>query len=444
MKFSEERKRYFGTDGIRGVYGEDLTDGLAMLAGNSLGMSAKGGVVVIGRDTRPSGEELARAIAEGALAAGGNVIDLGIATTPCVAFVTRFIGASSGVMVSASHNPPRYNGIKVFGGDGRKLSSAEETVIEAHIADQKPNYAPTRGSVLPSDGLKEAYISNICGRIGRLDGLKVVLDCADGGGSETAPEVFERLGADVRALYCSREGAHINEGRGALHPEVAAREVLRTGASLGLSFDGDADRVIACDENGETVNGDGILFVLACTMKKRGSLPLSAAVGTLHTNLGAERALAERGIALVRTDIGDHNVTRCMSENGYSLGGEQSGHIILGDFLPTGDGVYAGAALAAVMLREGRPLSSLAAYPVYPQRNADILTARKREIATDSSLLRYVAAVEGIMGEGGRVMLRPSGTEPKLRIMTESKDPFLADFAARSIDLFIRTHYELQ
>ena len=414
MKFSQERKRYFGTDGIRGVYGEDLTDGLAMLAGNSLGMSAKGGVVVIGRDTRPSGEELARAIAEGALAAGGNVIDLGIATTPCVAFVTRFIGASSGVMVSASHNPPRYNGIKVFGGDGRKLSSAEEAVIEAHIADQKPNYAPTRGSVLPSDGLKEAYISNICGRIGRLDGLKVVLDCADGGGSETAPEVFERLGADVRALYCSREGAHINEGRGALHPEVAAREVLRTGASLGLSFDGDADRVIACDENGETVNGDGILFVLACTMKKRGSLPLSAAVGTLHTNLGAERALAERGIALVRTDIGDHNVTRCMSENGY------------------------------VMLREGRPLSSLAAYPVYPQRNADIITARKREIATDSSLLRYVAAVEGIMGEGGRVMLRPSGTEPKLRIMTESKDPFLADFAARSIDLFIRTHYELQ
>ena len=441
MKNSDSKK-YFGTDGIRGVYGEDLTDGLAMLAGNSLGMSSDGGTVVVGRDTRASGANLSRALAEGVLSAAANVVDLGVVTTPCVAYVTRALGAASGVMISASHNPPEYNGIKVFGADGRKLPEEGEAAVERHIAGAKLSYAGRRGELLPSQGLTERYVDAVCRRTGRLDGLHVVLDCANGAAGRLAPEIFSRCGAAVTTVFALDDGESINRGCGALHPDEAAAETVRRGADLGLSFDGDADRVIACDEKGRVVDGDRILYVLARALLGRGRLPRSSVVGTLHTNLGAEAALKKSGISLVRTDIGDHNVTARMCGEGFALGGEQSGHIILGDFLPTGDGVYAGAALAAVIRDSGKPLSELADFPLFPQSNADVVTDKKDLIAKDAELLFYTAAVEAMLGEGGRVMLRPSGTEPKLRIMAESKDPFLAAFAARSIEMFVRTHFE--
>lgn len=435
----QDRMRYFGTDGIRGVYGEELTDGLAMLAGNALGRAADGGRVILGRDTRTSGENLARTLAEGILAGGGCVTDLGVVTTPCVAFVTRMTGAAAGVMISASHNPPRYNGIKIFDGEGKKLSSQREREIETHIAGAKLFYAAVRGELLPPCGEKEEYIRAVCERTGSLKGLTVALDCALGAAGALAPEIFSRLGAKVHTFFSSPDGAHINEGCGALHPDVIAAQTVRTGADIGLCFDGDADRVIASDEKGGVTDGDKILCVLARDRLQKGALPFSAAVGTLHTNLGAEAAMNETGISLVRTDIGDHNVTRCMCENGYILGGEQSGHIIVGDFLPTGDGVFAGATLAAVVRSSGRPLSELADITLFPQSNADVVTEKKSAICADERLLAYVSALRDMMGQSGRIMLRPSGTEPKIRIMAESKDAFLASFAARSIELFIRT-----
>lgn len=432
----------FGTDGIRGVYGEELTDGLAMLVGNALGIFSGKGTVVVGRDTRTSGENLARALAEGALAAGCNVVDLGVVTTPCVAFVTRETGANFGVMVSASHNPPRYNGIKLFAGDGRKLSREKEAAVERHIAEAKLSYAEFRGEKLPSCGMKEHYIDAVCAR-GNLSGVHVVIDTANGAAGELAPEIFSRMGARVDALFTSDDGELINENCGALHPEILANEVVKRGADMGLCFDGDADRVIAADEKGDIVNGDKIIYILARALAADDRLPLSAVVGTLHTNMGVEAGLNRLGIELVRTDIGDHNVIRCMCDAGIMLGGEQSGHIILGDFLPTGDGVAAGAALALAMRRSGLPLSVLDDCKAYPQKNADILTPKKERIVRDRALRAYADAVEDMLGASGRVMIRASGTEPKIRVMAESKDPFLADFAARSIELFIRTNYEL-
>lgn len=433
----------FGTDGIRGVYGEGLTDGIAMLVGNSLGAAAEGGTIVIGRDTRTSGGNLARSLAEGAAAAGAQVADLGIVTTPCVAYVTRETGASAGVMISASHNPARYNGIKVFESEGKKLPRERELAIEEHIARGTMTYAAERGDVSPSPALAEIYLSAVIERIGSLDGLKIVLDCACGAAFGIAPRLFEALGAKVVAVNSSPDGTRINDGCGALHPETVAEETMRAGADIGLSFDGDADRVIACDEKGDIANGDRLLFALARDRLRKDSLPCSAAVGTVLTNLGTEKALAGVGVALVRTDVGDHNVTRCMCENGYALGAEPSGHIIIGDFLPTGDGVFAGASAAAMIKESGLPLSALCDFPMFPQAGAEIITEHKETVCADPRLIGYVNAVSSMTGKDGRVIVRPSGTEPKIRITAECSDPFLASFAARSIEMFIRTSFAL-
>lgn len=436
------KNKYFGTDGIRGVYGETLTDSIALLVGGSLGASSEGGTVVVGRDNRTSGESLARALAEGVLAAGGNVLDLGVVTTPCVACLTAAKGAFAGAMISASHNPPSYNGIKIFGADGRKLSAVREEEIEARVSEAALACAETRGRMLPSEGAVALYADKVKSA-GRLDGLKIVLDCANGAAAAYAPAIFADMGAEVVALNTSRDGNLINDGCGALFPEVIAAEVVRRGADMGFSFDGDADRVIAADEKGNIVDGDKIIYVLARMLKARGELPFSTVVGTLHTNMGAEAALAAHGIKLVRTDIGDHNVVARMCAEGFTLGGEQSGHIIIGKYLDTGDGVLAGAVLAKTVLDAGKPLSELADCEIYPQVNVNVRTAKKDEIVRDPALLRYAEAVKGMLSDSGRLMLRGSGTENKLRIMAESKDPFLAAYAARSIEMFIRTNFTL-
>lgn len=442
MSALKNNSKYFGTDGIRGVYGEDLTDGLAMLTGNSLGLSAKGGSVIIGRDTRLSGGNLSRALTEGVLAACGKVVDLGVVPTPCIAFAVAHSDAAFGVMLSASHNPPKYNGIKIFGADGRKLTAEQECVIERHIAEASLSYAQRRGEIETSCDAVGAYADNVCS-CGRLNGLKIVLDCANGAASFIAPEIFKRMGADVTAVNVSADGTAINVNCGALHPETAAREVLRTGADLGLSFDGDADRVIAVDERGNIVNGDRIIYVLAGRLQADRALPHASVVGTLHTNMGVEIGLKSLGIDLIRTDIGDHNVIEKMCDAGLALGGEQSGHIILRAFSETGDGILAGAFLADTLKRSGKSLSALADCPLYPQINVDVQTVNKEKIARDKNLLRFVGRVEDMLNENGRIMLRPSGTENKLRIMAESRDGFLAQFAARSIELFVRSNYDL-
>lgn len=443
MKKPENLSVRFGTDGIRGIYGKELTDGTAFAVGNALGRSASGGRVIVGRDTRTSGAPLARALAEGAAAAGSDVCDLGVVTTPCVAFATRATGARFGVMISASHNPPEYNGIKIFGGDARKIPRATECAVERQLSEGQLYYADGRGAALPCNDEIERYIAAVCAAVGSLEGLKVVLDCANGAAGALAPLIFSRAGARVFPFFTAADGRVINVGCGALHPEALAAKTVEHGADIGLSFDGDADRVIACDEKGNVVDGDKILYVLARESAASDELPGNAVVGTLHTNMGVEKALGALGITLVRTDIGDHNVTARMCADGAALGGEQSGHIILGDFLPTGDGVFAGAMLASVLRKKGVPLSSLADVAIFPQRNAEVVTSHKEEIARDKGLLSFLDAVRGMLGANGRVMLRPSGTEPKLRIMTESKDASAADFAARSIELFIRTKFDI-
>lgn len=435
-------KRYFGTDGIRGIYGEELTDGLAMLVGNKLGMSAKGGLVVVGRDTRVSGNNLARAVCEGALAAGADVMDMGVVPTPCVAFVTACRNATFGVMISASHNPPAYNGIKIFGNDGKKLSESKEIEVEKHIAEAKLYYAQYRGNTVGSDDAFACYdkmFRSAC----KLDGLNIVLDCANGAAGAVAPELFRRAGACVYVVNDSSDGRLINAGCGALHPDAVAKEVLRTGADMGFSFDGDADRVIAVDENGKVVDGDMIIYILARRLKSQGRLPHDTVVGTIHTNMGVEAALGSLGISLVRTDVGDHNVIEKMCEEGLSVGGEQSGHIILREFSQTGDGMLAGAVLANAVRASGGKLSALNDCRPFPQVNAEIVTAEKEKIVCDKRLRDYVRTIEDMLGERGRIMLRPSGTEKKIRIMAESEDGFLAGFAARSIELFIRSNYSL-
>ena len=442
MQNQTQQTRYFGTDGIRGVYGEDLTDGLALLVGNSLGLSAKGGLVVIGRDNRVSGANLARALSEGVLAASGNVLDVGVVPTPCVAYVTANTGASAGVMISASHNPPRYNGIKIFGSDGRKINAQQETCVEKHIAEATLAYSPYRGKVLPVEGATDCYFEMLAG-IGRLDGMKIVLDCANGAATGFAPVAFRRLGAEVVAVGVSADGNRINDGCGALHPEYLCKEVLRAGADMGLCFDGDADRVIAADEKGNVVNGDQIIYVLARALKAQDALPFSTVVGTLHTNMGVEADLKNLGIDLVRTDIGDHNVIRRMCDAGIALGGEQSGHIIVRRYSETGDGILAGALLARTVKESGKTLSQLNDCTLYPQINTEIITRNKEKIAHDKNVCRFVRTVEDMLGDNGRIMLRPSGTENKMRIMAECKDDFLARFAARSIELHIRTTCEI-
>lgn len=442
MSASQNHCKYFGTDGIRGVYGESLTDGLAMLTGNSLGLSAKGGTVIIGRDNRLSGENLSRALAEGVLAAHGKVADLGVVPTPCVAFAAAHSDAAFGVMLSASHNPPKYNGIKIFGADGKKLSAARERTVERHIAEAKLTYTQSRGECYAAPDAVSAYADSVCS-CGRLDGLKIVLDCANGAASSLAPLIFSRMGAQVIAINTSADGALINENCGALHPETAAREVLRSGADMGLSFDGDADRVIAVDNKGGIVDGDLILYVLARRLKADGALPKLCVAGTLHTNMGIEAGLNASDISLVRTDIGDHNVIKRMCDDGLALGGEQSGHIILRAFSDTGDGILAGAFLADTVRCSGRTLAELADCAPYPQININIQTRNKDKIARDKGLLRYAALVSDMLGADGRVMLRPSGTENKFRIMTESSDGFLAKFAAHNIEMFIRANFDL-
>lgn len=419
---------FFGTDGIRGVANEDLTSRTAFALGNSLSRLKQNPKVVIGRDTRVSSDMLMLAVAAGVTAGGGDVFDGGVIPTAATAYFVRRLGADFGVVISASHNPARFNGLKVFDADGRKLSEKSERRTEHYFNDYAFCGPLSLGRYRPLPR-REDYVDYLVGCAeGSFKGKTFALDCANGAAGCFAPEVFRRLGAKVAVCGVGRGGADINEGCGALHPERVRALVKETGADAGFSYDGDADRLIACDEKGNVVDGDKILYIFAEDLKRRGKLRNEVVVGTTHTNTGAEVALSALGIRLIRTDIGDKYVAEAMQKSGAQVGGEQSGHVILSDYATTGDGILTSVKLAELIA--GRKLSKLADVKLYPQYNVSVHVKDKVRLLGDEFLRDKI---DREREKVARLVVRASGTEPVIRIFAEAESMKAARSAAEAI-----------
>jgi phosphoglucosamine mutase len=431
----------FGTDGVRGVANEELTAELALALGRAAARVLPSSAFVVGRDTRRSGPLLQAAFSAGVAAEGADAIDLGVLPTPGVAAVAQARGMP-GAMISASHNPFADNGIKLFSLHGTKLPTQVEAEVEAELeavwAD--PDRAPQRptghgvGLVLADPSGIELYDEHLEatteGR--RLDGLRIVLDCANGAASEIAPTVFAELGARVTTLHDKPDGTNINDGCGSTDPSALALAVVEHQANLGLAFDGDADRVIAVDHTGTIVDGDVLLALFALDLSARGRLTADTVVVTVMTNLGFRLAMEERGIEVRETAVGDRHVLAALDADGLSLGGEQSGHIIFRALSTTGDGILTGIALADLMSRSGRSLSDLATGLVerVPQRLVNVRVTHPERLGECDDVWSAVAVAEKELGHGGRVLLRPSGTEPLVRVMVEAPTEAQADAVA--------------
>ncbi len=424
-------RKLFGTDGIRGVANQHpMTVEVALALGRAVAQrfAAPGrrARVVIGKDTRLSGYMLESALQAGILSAGADVLLVGPLPTPGIAFITLSMRADAGVVISASHNPYQDNGIKIFGADGMKLPDEVEADLERRMAGDTQGGTTDTGKATRIDDAPGRYIQFLKDTFpgGRtLGGVRMVVDCAHGAAYEVAQRVFEELGAYVTAVGVSPNGRNINDGCGALFPGHAAAEVVRSGAALGISLDGDADRVMLCDENGQVVDGDQILAILGTRMMAKGRLPQDTVVATVMSNLGLERALASKGAKLMRTAVGDRYVVEAMIAHRLTLGGEQSGHIIFLKRATTGDGVLAALQILSVMLDEGKPLSELArAMTRYPQVLVNFSVPRKVPIEDLPTVRQAIADVEGKLGKEGRVLVRYSGTEAKARVMIEGAD----------------------
>ncbi|MEA5004267.1 MAG: phosphoglucosamine mutase [Christensenella sp.] len=426
--------RLFGTDGVRGIANEKLTSKLAYDLGRAgaycLTNEIHSAKILIGKDTRGSGDMLESAMVAGICSAGAEAVVACTLPTSAIAYLTRHSGYDAGVVISASHNTVEYNGIKFFNSSGYKLADEIEDRIENIIlndAEEIPQ--PTGKKIGRRVRLKKAaqdYIDFVVETTDvSLEGLKIVLDCANGAASEVAPWIFKLLGAEVIPYYNTPDGNNINENCGSTHPDQLSRLVLELGADLGLAFDGDADRLIAVDEHGSIVDGDKIMAISALDMKRRGTLQKDTVVATVMSNMGMEMMLKENGITMVRSDVGDRYVLEEMLRDGYNFGGEQSGHIIFLDHSTTGDGILSGVQLAAVMKREDMPLARLARpVSIYPQVlvNAKVSDDKKHDYETDEMIADEIKKLEQEFHGEGRVLIRTSGTEPLVRVMIEGKD----------------------
>ena len=437
---AEGARHLFGTDGIRGVANHDpMTAEVALVLGQAVAQRfrhpERPGRIVIGKDTRLSGYMLESAMQAGIVSAGADVMLVGPLPTPGIAFITWSMRADAGIVISASHNPYQDNGIKIFAADGFKLPDDVEADIERRMERIANGRAPVEEARAAPDAIGKAVrIDDAAGRYVQflkhafpkertLEGIKIVVDCANGAAYHVAPQVFEELGAEVIPLGVHPNGRNINDRCGALHPTEMAAEVRRVGASLGVALDGDADRLILADEHGTVVDGDQVLAILGTRMLARKALPGQTVVATVMSNLGLERALATAGGNLVRTAVGDRYVVEAMREGSFLLGGEQSGHIIFLDHGTTGDGIVAALRVLAVMVGEGRPLSELAKVMTrYPQVLLNFAVARKRPFEDMPAVQRLIARVETELGGEGRVVVRYSGTESKARVMIEGTD----------------------
>lgn len=424
--------RLFGTDGVRGIANEDLSCELAMQIGMAgaqvLTSEVHNPRILVGRDTRRSGDMLAAALMAGICSVGGDVIDVGVIPTPAMAYLVRLYEADAAVMVSASHNPMEYNGVKWFNGQGFKLSDALEDEIERLIkapAFQRP-VGEEVGHIINARRAREEYKEFlISSATTRFDGITVVLDCANGASSGIAAEVFSALGANVIPRADEPDGSNINDGCGSTHPERLQELVTESGADVGFAFDGDADRVIATDERGNIVDGDRILGMCAKVMHDAGSLHGDTLVVTVMSNIGLKQYMRNIGIHVAETAVGDRYVLECMLEGGYSLGGEQSGHVIFLDQNTTGDGMLTAIQVLNILKTSGKRMSALAGdVPIYPQILVNVLVenSRKAEAMQDEELQEKIRQIGEHLGNGGRILVRASGTEPLIRIMLEGQN----------------------
>ncbi|KZE93169.1 MULTISPECIES: phosphoglucosamine mutase [unclassified Agromyces] len=446
--------RLFGTDGVRGLANRELTAdlalGLAQAAAavltqgrhaDELRAAGRRPVAVVARDPRVSGEFLTAAVSAGLASSGVDVLDAGVIPTPATAFLIDSIRADFGVMISASHNPAPDNGIKFFSFGGTKLPDEVEDRIESYLGRQK--LAPTGdgvGRIRRFADAEDRYVVHLLATLpNRLEGLKVVLDCAHGAAAGVSPETFRDAGAEVVVIGADPDGMNINDGVGSTHLELLQQAVREHGADVGIAHDGDADRCLAVDADGNVVDGDRIMAILAVSMQERGTLTDDTLVVTVMSNLGLKRAMAERGIRVVETKVGDRYVLEALAEGGFALGGEQSGHVIMSEFATTGDGVLTGLHLVAEMARTGKSLAELASImTVYPQVLVNVRGVDHHAMADDAEIASAVRAAEAELGDTGRVLLRPSGTEPMVRVMVEAADQQAAEAHAEKLAAVVR------
>jgi phosphoglucosamine mutase len=440
--------RLFGTDGVRGLAGRELTGELAYALGRAavVALTEQGERrphVTVGRDTRASGEFLEAALVAGICSAGGDALLLGVCTTPGVAFLTTQFGAHAGAVISASHNPSEYNGIKFFSSAGFKLPDAMEEEIETVLdADSAPR-AEGRGvgRVIAEPDAHERYLDHlVAAGEGDLEGLRVVVDCANGAAFRDAPEVLRRLGASVVPIHDRPDGWNINEGSGATHPEVVARAVLEGGAQAGVAHDGDADRAMFSDERGSVVDGDQVLGASAIDLLARGELPGDLVVTTVMANQGFRRAMARAGVGIRETKVGDRYVLEEMLASGAELGGEQSGHIIFLRHATTGDGLLTAVRFLGLVRRSGGSVADVAGQiDRFPQVLENVSVAARDGLDAATGVWDAVRAAEDHLAGNGRVLVRPSGTEPLVRVMVEARSEEEARAHASAIAEAVRT-----
>ena len=431
----------FGTDGIRGLANVDLTAELALdvavaAAHILVENSNERPRAIVGQDSRASGEFLEAAVVAGLTSAGVDVYRVGIVPTPAVAYLVASTGADLGVMISASHNPMPDNGIKLFQRGGEKLADDVEALVEARIGEpwQRPTGAAV-GRVINDDQLVNKYIEHLLSTIDLpLTGLKVVVDCANGASSFTAPLALSRAGAEVIAIANTPDGWNINDGVGSTHLDYLRSAVLKNGADVGIAHDGDADRCLAIDATGAEIDGDVIMAILAKGFKANGKLKANTVVGTVMSNLGFMHAMAESGIEVVTTAVGDRYVLEAMLQSDFNLGGEQSGHVIMRDHANTGDGLLTALQLLAEVKRSGQTLQELARVMVrFPQVLINVKNVAKERLSTSTVIAEAVKAAELELGSNGRVLLRASGTEPLVRVMVEAQSDAVAQGVAQKL-----------
>jgi len=429
-------RRYFGTDGVRGTVNKTpMTAEFALSLGRAAGHVLTRHLehkphILIGKDTRLSGYMIESALCAGLTAQGMNVLLVGPIPTPAVAYLTRSLRADAGVMLSASHNPAGDNGIKFFAADGFKLPDATELAIEACIDDLPPlPPALDIGKAYRIDDARGRYIEFLKGSLPkrmRFDGIKVVIDSANGAAYDVAPRLLRELGCEVVRMYDEPDGYNINRECGSTYPEHMMQRVVETGADIGLALDGDADRLIACDARGQLVDGDRVIAILAEHAQRSGELSGGGVVTTLMSNMGLERYLADRDLTMHRAAVGDRYVLEMMREKGCNIGGEQSGHMILLDHNTTGDGMMTALQLLCAMSQQNKPLSDMAADMVlFPQKLWNIVMPERKDVLADQQVQSLIADAEARLKGNGRINVRMSGTEPKLRIMVEAEDESL-------------------
>lgn len=431
---------FFGTDGIRGKVNTELTFSLANSCGNALASTKQNAKILIGQDTRISSELITLGFSGGALLSGANVTNIGVCPTAGIAYLSQKYGYDYGVVVSASHNPPEYNGIKIFNEQGFKLNDKQEDNLERKFVSLNVNKHPNIGSYKHKFGLVDKYedfLVSCCNT--PLNGLKIVIDASNGASYRVAPNVFKRLGATVVKTNCKNDGLKINDNCGSLHPQNLSKKVLKHKADLGFAFDGDSDRIIACDKFGNIIDGDVIIYMLAKYLKQNGQLKNNKVVGTRHTNMGIEKALKNLGIGLIRADIGDKYVIEKINQENLSLGGEKSGHIILRDYLTTGDGILTAVKICEMITLLNKQLHELNDVKLFPQANLDVIVQDKMRIINSEQLSKEIENQEKFLGKNSRIMVRVSGTEPKIRIMTECENLNKANQSANSIKKVIES-----